>query len=524
MLPGILTWTALLFPVVASIFAPWLVAYIIIVFATYWLFKSINMSRNLLLAYWRLRWAGAQDWRRRLELLSDPVALVKFVESQAGARPRGPAREELDQLATRLEHQDLIGDPGELIQLVMLPTYKEPYEVLETTLEAILASDYDAKRIMLVLAVDESRPNPAGVEQAGRLEERYGKHFYHFLVTRHEHAEGEIYGKGPNISYAGRKAWEWLREREIAPENVIVTSLDADHRPHPKYFANLAYIYCLTPHPETKTFQPMQVAANNIWDAPAINRITAFGTSFWLLVESVRSRRLRNYSSQAQSMRALLDSEFWSTTSIVEDGHQFWRTYFAYGGEHRVIPLYLPVYIDAVLSETYVSTIKAQYVQLRRWAWGASDVPFVITNFMRHPDIPLREKVVQTFRLIEGHFTWATASLYLTVMAWLPILLNPSFREEVLAHSLVPTASRILTLAMIGLFISIWISLLLLPPRPKHRGRAKHAGMVAQWFLLPVVTIFFSSFPAIDSQTRLMLGRYMENFDVTEKVRKSEVT
>ena len=522
-LPGALTWTALIFPLVAAFLWPSLLAYIIIVFATYWLFKSINTARQLLRAYRQMRWAEAQDWRGRLERLGDPAELVKFVEAAAGRRPSRQAREELAELGVALEHQGQIRPPEKLLQLIMLPTYKESYDVLETTMEAILSSDYDSRRIMVVLAVEEARPNPEGLQSARRLEERYGKRFYHFLVTRHSHVEGEVKGKGPNISYAGREAWKWLEGEGIAPEDVIVTSLDADHRPHPKYLAYLAYLYSLTPRPETKTFQPMQVAANNIWDAPAVNRLTAFGTSFWLLVQSVEKKRFRNYSSQAQSMRALLDSDFWSVTSIVEDGHQYWRTYFAYGGEHKVVPLFVPVYIDAVLSDTYLRTLRAQYVQLRRWAWGVSDIAFVVTNYRRHPEIPVTEKVVQTFRLIEGHFTWAVAPLYLTVMGWIPVLLNSSFQRDVLAHTLTPVASQILPVAMLGQIATIWISVLLLPKRPAHRGRHHHLAMVGQWILLPVVGIFFSSFPVIEAQTRLMLGRYMEEFDVTEKVRKSEV-
>ena len=41
----------------------------------------------------------------------------------------------------------------------------------------------------------------------------------------------------------------------------------------------------------------------------------------------------------------------------------------------------MPIYQDAVLSSTYVKTLKAQFIQLRRWAYGASDVPYVAKDF-----------------------------------------------------------------------------------------------------------------------------------------------
>ncbi len=43
--------------------------------------------------------------------------------------------------------------------------------------------------------------------------------------------------------------------------------------------------------------------------------------------------------------------------------------------------------------------------------------------------------------------------------------------------------------------------------------------MFFQWILVPVVG-FLSAFPALDSQTRILFGKYFGEFWVTEKMRK----
>ena len=44
--------------------------------------------------------------------------------------------------------------------------------------------------------------------------------------------------------------------------------------------------------------------------------------------------------------------------------------------------------------------------------------------------------------------------------------------------------------------------------------------MVLQWVLMPVNAIVYSSASAYTAQTKLLLGKYMEKFDVTEKAIK----
>jgi hypothetical protein len=130
--------------------------------------------------------------------------------------------------------------------------------------------------------------------------------------------------------------------------------------------------------------------------------------------------------------------------------------------------------------------------------------------------IPWSNKLVQIMRLFEGHFSWATAPLILTFVAWLPLYLNHQFSYSSLAHNLPNITSQILTIASISLIVTIFISLISLPPKPPRYRGVRVIFMIAQWALLPVTSMCFSAFAAINAQTRLMLGKYLE-FYVTEK-------
>jgi len=520
--PGALSWTFLAMPIVLSLFKPLWVAYFIIAFDLFWLIKSFRLAVNLIRGYNRLHQAQKVDWVAELAGLYNIPERIDELQAQYKKLPRTSTKrpyveQQLAQWKDLEERQATILDPKEIYNAVIVATYNESNDILEPTIKALSESEYDMDRLILILAYEE-RGGAEIAKTSKTLIKKYGHKFRYAAAIEHpDGLVGELKGKGSNITWAGRKLTEYVLSQDIDPNNVIVTTLDADHRTSSQYFSQLSFMFATDVNRLRRSYQPIAMFFNNIWDAPAPMRLIATGNSFWLLMESMRPNRMRNYASHSQGLGPLIETDYWSVTTIVEDGHQYWRSYFAFDGDHRVVPLYAPVYQDAVLADTYIRTFKAQYLQLRRWAWGVTDIPYVIKESIRNKRAPLGDKLVQLGRLVEGHFSWATAPLIVTFVAWLPLYLNSDFSDQVIAHQLPIITSRIMTVAMIGLFITITISLISLPPRPARYKRRRHLGMILQWVLIPFTSIIFSACAALDAQTRLMFAKYMEVFVVTEK-------
>jgi len=526
-IPGLVTWLFLLSPIVLSLFWPIGVAYFIIAFDLFWLAKSIRMSFSLLAGYKRTREAERTDWNARLEELSDIGSSLKHTyERLQSARERKAHASHIKNLTIEVErlellskHQKTILDPSRVWQCMIMPVYNESVDIVEPSIEAILNSEYDAKKIVFVLTY-EQRGGEAAKKTALALEKKFASQFGVYKTYEHpDGIEGEIKGKGPNISYAGKKILKDIIKMGISISDVIVTTLDCDNRVHTQYLSRLSYAFCISPNRKHTSFQPLTLFFNNLWDVPAPMRVIATGNSFWVMIESVRQGRLRNFASHAQPLEALVETDFWSLTSPVEDGHQFYRSFFTFNGDYLVEPLFLPIYQDAVLASKYHRTFIAQFKQLQRWAYGVSDFPYVVQNSVKNTEIPWSSKLLQIGRLFEGHFSWATAPLILTFAAWTPLYLNTAYNKQAIAHQLPIVASNILTLATIGLFSTIWISFIMMPKRPARHKPYKVIFMILQWVLVPITAIVFGAFAAISAQTRLMFGRYL-GFYVTEKAVK----
>lgn len=504
-IPGLLSWTILVLPFILSVVSPPLTVFFIIAYMLLWFVKSIGMNIRAAQGWQTMKLHKKLDWTVLLDDVQNGIQ-----ENISTLRPKWHYEN-----MKRLQKAPAMVKPNDVVQVVMIATFNEAQEVVEPTIQTVLRSTYDMKKVLLVIAYEE-RGGKDVEKRSNLLVEKYKHLFMDALAVKHPaDIPNEIIGKGGNVTYAGRVVKDYLEQAKIKPINVILTTLDADNRPHPSYLSAVAYTYCMCPNPKYISFQPIPLYTNNIWDAPAPMRVVATGNSFWQTIVALRPHILRNFSAHAQSMQTLIDTDFWSVRTIVEDGHQFWRTYFRYDGRHEVYPIFLPIYQDAVFSSTYIKTLKAQFIQMRRWAWGASDIAYVVTTgFFKKNKAPKVDVLFKALRLVEGHISWATSALIITFSAFIPALLNP---KDFGATQLPIVISNLQRVAMFGILMSLFFSLRTLPPKPARYKAHRSIFMVLQWVYLPITTIIYSGFSALYSQTRLMFGKYLGKFDVTDK-------
>ncbi|HEY1086012.1 MAG TPA: hypothetical protein VGE34_04805 [Candidatus Saccharimonadales bacterium] len=514
MLPALLSYGALVLAVVLAVLSPLLAAIYLLLIAATVLVRAVSVAAHTLIGSRKVDKAQKVDWNRYLKDLERAYdgQDVTISRSQYFSQQH---RENVDAIR---ESPSKYLRPSELYNAVIVATYNEPYEVLRDTLDVVKNGTYDNSHLIIVLAYEE-RGGAAIEATAKRLQADFRNDFFGFEIVKHPKDQpNEVIGKGGNITHGGKFLKSWLDKKGINYSNVIITTLDSDNRPHQTYFDYLTYEYIVHENRKFLSFQPVSLFLNNIWDVPAPMRVVATGNSFWNIISAMRPHTLRNFASHSQPMDALVEMNFWSTRTIVEDGHQYWRSYFHFKGNYDVVPIFVPIYQDAVLSETYRKTLKAQFVQLRRWAYGASDIPYVAVRlFSKDRSVPFFGGFSRLIRLIDSHVTLACIPFLVTFGGWIPILINSEAVRSVEANQLPEVLGVIQRFAMLGLVITIFMTFKMLPPRPARYKRHRTVGMLLQWLLMPVTALVYSSASAYYSQTRLLIGNYMTKFDVTEK-------
>ena len=131
-LPGFVSWSLILFPFWGSLIFPTLVAYYVIGFAVYWLYRSLTMSFLAIVAHFKIKAASKFTWVEDL--------------------------------------QNRFPDKWDTIHhIIVIPTYKEPLEILERTLSALAKQSYPLKNLHIMVSFEErGQRRPRKSSQPGK--------------------------------------------------------------------------------------------------------------------------------------------------------------------------------------------------------------------------------------------------------------------------------------------------------------------------------------------------------------------
>ncbi|MDP1709948.1 MAG: hypothetical protein Q8L21_03610, partial [Candidatus Komeilibacteria bacterium] len=123
MIPAILVWGTFIGAIALSVVRPLWAIYFIIIFDLYWLIKAVYWLTFLFNSYRHYRQDIKVNWLQKVK--------------------------DENPLSTDGYHWP------DMYHLIFLPTYKEPYEVLDTTFAGLIAGNYPTDKFIIALGVEE---------------------------------------------------------------------------------------------------------------------------------------------------------------------------------------------------------------------------------------------------------------------------------------------------------------------------------------------------------------------------------
>ncbi len=477
-LPGFVSWNLILFPIWGSFVFPEVIAYLVLAFDVLWLYKSATAGFAAWASHSRIEQAEKTDWQALAEKL--------------------PGVE-------KVHH------------IVLIPTANEPTYIIERTLENLTRQSCQPKKNLTVVLALEARVEINKI-RGETLQKKYADNFAHIFSTLHYLSPGEVVGKSSNESFAGR----WIKQKLVDElgydiNYLTITTADSDMIFHRQYFSYLTREFLLNRNRYRRFWQGAVVFYNNIWRIPAPSRVVNTLNTVWQMAQLSRKDRLINYSTYSASLKMMDEVGFWDTDVIPEDYRIFFKCFFQLKGKVEVEPIFLTISGDAAESTNFANTLKNQYLQQQRWAWGVSDDPLFIKWWLTRTEIPFWDRTIRVFKVLLDHFFWPVNWLIITLGANLPLILNPKFSQTILGQQLPKVSSFILTLCLGFLMLMIYIDNRHRPANSVKASFPKRLLSFSEWLLMPITGFFLGALPGIDAHTRLMFGKYLE-YRVTEKV------
>ncbi len=476
---GLMTWLTVTIPIWASFLAPDAMAYFILIMTVYWFWKSMTYAIASIVGYYKLKSGRKTDWW---------------------------------QLVTQQKYCN------KMRHIVILPNYKELEDKLELTIRKIAEQSFPVSQIAVVLAMEE-REGAVGQDKARNLVKKYQNTFGDIFATYHPEIVGEVAGKSSNQAWAGKEAKKRLiDEKKWDLDYTTITSCDADSLLPREYFSALSYKFLTSPKPYLSFWQAHITEYSNINRVIMPVQLMCAITSVIRMGYSLQDEFFIPYTTYSSSLKLIYKSGFWDVDIIPEDWHMFFKTFFHEKGEVSTEAINLTIHGDAIEGDNFLDNLKNRYIQNRRHAWGVTDIPYFVNQFLRQPTPHFFRKLTLLLRVYEIHFLWPTSWFILTLGINLPGIINPQLKDTVLGYNFSRIAGTILGWSFIFTFIFITMDRLARPYKTKGDTLGQKILFTIYWVLIPFISLITSALPGLDAHTRLMLNKKIEYVVAPKKV------
>jgi hypothetical protein len=496
-LPGVLVWIAFVFTIITAIIAPMVALTVGALVSLYTALRFCIAAVAHNIGLQKIHEWEHTDWYRYYEAHADASALAW----------------------------------EDVLHVVIIPNYDEPLPLLQRTLTALAQQSQARERLVIVLAMEARE---AGAQDKARqLQAQFTDAFKAVYYTLHPQGlPGEMRCKSANEAWAGR----WIKqalvdEQSYVLDHICVTTQDADTRWHPRHFAALTALFALDSERHLRFWQAPIRYHGNIWQInPLLRIVNAYATAFELAYLAAPWWLALPMSSYALSLRLLHESDYWDGDVIADEWHMFIKAYFIHQGRVTLSPVMLPFLADATTGKTLSDEIRERYLQTLRHAWGSKEVGYALGNLVCYPAVPRWSALRLCLRIAHDILMAGAGWVLLTVGVQLPIILHPDvvpfnpFLGDTIAEGLMGILTSPIWLTIVGAG-AVVISLAILfwhrdvqvrPARTTVPTPAERFWSAISLPLMPLLTLIVLAIPAIQAQTKLMLGQALQ-FRVSRK-------
>lgn len=339
-----------------------------------------------------------------------------------------------------------------LYHLIIIPIYKEPFELLDHTFAAISAQDYPFLKNTIIVATVEESAGEKQKKTLARLKRKYASRVRSIWDFYHPSGiAGEVVGDAcANLRWGALQASRKLAHEKINPKQVVFTKYDSDTRIHPKFLSALTYSYLTTEKRLNSFFGPgILLYTNNQWRVPPITRVFFSTLSLGVLNEWIADRsKKQSFSCYSANFRLLEKIDFWDAGTGAEDTYFYWNAILHLDGDFTGHVFFLPITMDAVEGKDFWSSIKSLYKQQLRWGWGALIMPIALQGMSWNRNIAFGTKLEKFAILFRAYSFMLTAGLLMTITTPILTLLNKDFGYSSVSYNLPKIISFMLTVGL----------------------------------------------------------------------------